>query len=131
MQAARDRTLFRSMEVGEGAPTLGSDDLGVRIKTDITPDNAGQVYPNAGGMSVAPDDPINLHRLHRPPSLGGSGTKPVWAIQRSTLPDTLVCRPDTKGPTKHAVIEPAMIMEFDVYVAAIEGTAPNWTMHSA
>lgn len=69
---------------------------------------------------------MNLHRMHRPASLGGSGTRPVWLIQRSFVPKDLTVRPDPKKPVVHAMIEPVETMMFDAFRTAIENTGPNW-----
>lgn len=126
-----DRVFFRAMASDGALPATGPADLGVRVGTDISPDLSGDVSPGQGGMSVAPDDPMNLHRLHRPAELGGSGRKPVWGITRDDLKDELHCRPDPRKPTKHAMIEPAMRMQVNDYELVLEDTAPKWGLWSA
>lgn len=116
------------MSANGAVPATGPEDLGVRIKIDIRPDSEGQVHPSTGGMSLGPDDPLNIHRIHRPLSLGGSGTKPVWAINRSALPTTLTIRHDPRKPHVHALLEPAAVMTVVDYVDKLEATAENWAI---
>src|SRR6266849_6521093 len=76
---ARGKILYRSMrDDPAGGPLVGptARTLGVRPHVDI-PVLVGQVRPNTGGMSVAPDHPGTLHPLRRPPAQGGSGKDPV------------------------------------------------------
>lgn len=124
--ARADRVFFRAMASNGAMPATGPADLGVRVGTDISPGPSGHVAPGQGGMSVAPDDPMNLHRLHRPEELGGSGSKPVWGIARQDLDEPLHCRLDPRKPARHAMIEPAAPMPFSQYQGALEATAPKW-----
>jgi hypothetical protein len=100
--------------------------LGVRPGTDI-PVNFGQVSPDTGGMSVAPDRPENLHRLRRPPKYGGTGKDPVWSIEVPLLGDELQFREDS---TTHGTIEPARIMRIDEFQQALIATKPHWKRQS-
>lgn len=126
MAATDDRVYFRSMAEDDGAPAFGEDDLGIRIGIDIKISAAGNVAATSGGMSIAPDDPMNLVRVHRPRSLGGTGSKPAWAILRSAIGGELVCRPDPRKPAQHAAMEPEHEMPFTDYLSALEATGPNW-----
>lgn len=53
--------VYRAMEEEDGQPKVGSEKnmLGVRVppnpRPDIVPDTNGNVQPNSGGMSVAPN----------------------------------------------------------------------------
>jgi hypothetical protein len=96
--------------------------LGVRTNVDI-PVVGGQVRPNTGGMSVAPDRLENLHRLRRPPAYGGNGKDPVWFMELHLLSVDLHFRLDS--PT-HGVIEPARIMLIDDLQKALEATKYYW-----
>ncbi len=120
------RALFREMAEDDGQPAVGAEDLGVRVGIDVTPDSAGMVPPHAGGMSVVPDDPRNLHRAHRPRSLGGTGSKPVWTATSSSFSDPLTYRPDARRPGQHGFIEPVERMLLDAYVAGLEKTRATW-----
>ena len=125
------RPLFREMAAEDGEPTLGPEDLGVRVGTDITPNGAGEVLTESGGMSVAPDDPFNLHRIHRPPSLGGTGTKPVWEISVHVISSPLTYRPDPRRPDKHGLVEPDAKVSLASYIAALEATVSDWVLAGA
>jgi len=107
-----------------GGPMVGptARSLGVRPSVDI-PVVVGLVYPDTGGLSVAPDRPENLHPLRRPPILGGSGKDPVWWIGTDHLGDNLRFRQDS--PT-HGVVEPARAMALDEFQKALEHTKPAW-----
>jgi hypothetical protein len=119
------RILFRAMrEDRAGGPMVGPSarTLGVRPQVDI-PVVAGQVRPNTGGMSVAPDHPGNLHPLRRPVALGGAGKDPVWYIAVTALGSDLQFRQDS---ATHGLIEPARTMALDDLQKALEATKPNW-----
>lgn len=123
------RVMFREMAADDaGGPANGPEDLGVRIGVDIRPDFNGNVHPGRGGMSVAPDDPMHLHPHHRPPSLFGTGTKPVWQVARSALPILLSFRPDPKKPALHGFVEPATEMLLLKYEGHLHETAPAWSI---
>jgi hypothetical protein len=108
-----------------GGPMVGASarTLGVRPQVDI-PVVGGQVSPNAGGMSVAPDRPENLHPLRRPPTYGGSGKDPVWYIDIDWLGGgDLQFRQDS---TTHGLIEPALNMSLDDLQQALGATRVYW-----
>jgi hypothetical protein len=119
------RILYRAMrEDPAGGPMIGptARTLGVRPNVDI-PVMAGQVGPNSGGMSVAPDRPDNLHPLRRPPGQGGLGKDPVWYISVDLLGGDLRFREDS---VTHGLVEPARIMTIDRLQKAIAATKPHW-----
>src|SRR6266545_1706182 len=71
----KGRMVYRAMrEDAAGGPAIGptARTLGVRPAVDV-PVSSGQVRPNTGGMSVAPDRPENLPFLRRPAAYGGAG----------------------------------------------------------
>jgi hypothetical protein len=84
---------------------------------------AGAVRPGTGGMSVALDDPGNLHPLRRPPAYGGSGKDPVWYIGVAALSGDLQFRADSVA---HGLIEPARTMPMDDFQKALEASKPFW-----
>ena len=120
------RQLFREMGEEDGIPALGPEDLGVRLGIDIRPDDTGMIWPETGGMSVVPDDPRHLHRAHRPRSLGGTGTKPVWKISEESVVDPLTYRPDPKRPGRHGFVEPLESIDVTTYTSCIDKTAGDW-----
>src|SRR6266568_9610454 len=103
--------------VGPSARTLG-----VRLNVDIVV-VAGQVQPGAGGMSVAPDRPENLHPLRRPPAYGGFGKDPIWCIAVASLGADLQFRQDTMT---HGLIEPARTMSIMELQNSLAATKANW-----
>ncbi|MCC7071013.1 MAG: hypothetical protein IT383_06815 [Deltaproteobacteria bacterium] len=112
------------MKALRGHPEIGPSArmLGVRGGIDI-PVERGLVRPGTGGMSVAPETPINLPRHRRPPGLGGSGKDPVWCIGQSCLGPSLRFRRDS--PT-HGVVEPSRVMTIGEYEAALAETLGGW-----
>jgi hypothetical protein len=127
--AVTDTQLFRAMEqANNGNPRIAPNHLGVRLGDDIEPDAKGNVRPNIGGMSVTPNDPMDLPLHRRPPELGGTSNRHVWWINDRKLPITLNYRPDPRSRT-HGFIEPSGVMSFNDYEAAITGTASNWTFY--
>lgn len=120
------RDLYRAMADDRGAPQVHPNHLGVRTTgrhIDIAADAHGDVYPNAGGMSVTPDDPINLPTHRKPPSLGGNSTRPVWLISSALIADRLATRQDRP---KHCLVEPSFPMALAAYESALAATAPQW-----
>lgn len=118
--------LYRGMkEDADGLPACGSTvrTLGVRVPRDIKPDPAGRVRPGTGGMSVAPDDPLNLQPHRRPRTLGGTGPDPVFFMAAEHPRPALQVRRDRPG---HALIEPSSAMEIAFYVHALHQTRPMW-----
>lgn len=125
-----DTQLFRAMarEVN-GNPRIAPAHLGIRIGTDIEPDDDGNVRPETGGMSVTPNDPMDLPQHRRPAELGGTGKWPVWWIHDGKLPVSLNYRPDPRSRT-HGFVEPSDLMRLENYQGSIEGTAPNWSLYA-
>lgn len=117
MQAAEDGYPI----LGAGTRTLGS-----RPGIDI-PVEDGHVKPEAGGMSVSPNYPMNLPQHRRPPPFGGTGRDPVFVIDDGDLGPALRHRPDPDGPSVHGFVEPRATMSFEDYQAAIWGTRESWT----
>ncbi|WP_217914993.1 hypothetical protein [Miltoncostaea marina] len=118
--------LFRAMADDGEQPIIGDEDLGVREGIDVRPDSAGVVGPGRG-MSVAPRTPRNLHINHRPASLDGTGTKPVWRIERERIDDPLAYR---QTSTKHGQIEPVTAVALSKYRCDLAATRDDWTLHA-
>jgi hypothetical protein len=100
--------------------------LGARPGIDIEFDDALYVEARSEGMSVAPDDPMNLDEHRRPPELQGSGKDPVWEIDDEDLGDGLLYRPDPRQPERHGFIEPAKRMKFEQYQGLLCGLRRRW-----
>jgi hypothetical protein len=122
--------LFRSMqEDGNGLPAPGCSarHLGVRPGFDVPavlPTDL--VQPGQGGMSVSPDDPMNLPYFRRPPTLQGTGKDPVWEIEVTRLGPDLVYRADP-NLAGHGFVEAARTMTLAEYEQALTATQPFWT----
>jgi hypothetical protein len=114
---------------GEGRPVCGPTGrtLGVRLEADIPIRQAGMVEPRTGGMSVALGDIQNLPIHRRPPEHGGIGPDPVWQIEESDLPSTLVLRPDPDDPSRHGFIEPTEPMPLSEYQQALAASRGFWS----
>ena len=124
-------SLFRSMKVDDGRPLLerSARALGVRIEgpdRDVEPDAEGDVHPQKGGMSVAPDDPLALQTHRRPPEFGGTGKDPVWQISDDTLPAALCFRRDAPS---HGLVEPRSTMPLIGYEDRLAETRDSWEPH--
>jgi hypothetical protein len=121
--------LFRAMkENARGMPQLGAGAriLGVRPGIDIPATlPTERVQPGQGGLSVSPNDPMNLPVYRRPVAFQGTGKDPVWMINEADLGADLVYRsaPHNAG---HGFIEPAKPMTVHEYQTAVQQTQPLW-----
>ena len=124
------------MDVDEdGRPMVGPFNWTLGVRSEGKPrdieviDIEGEKYveptpDRPRGMSVAPDDPMNLHPRHRPPDLGGTGSYPVWSITEGHLGPRLRFR---QTSATHGVIEPAERMSRHDYGEALNATRPDRT----
>lgn len=125
--------LFRSMtEATDGFPETGPSArlLGVRPGNTTMPDVAAVnpndlVYPGAGGMSVAPHDPMHLLKHRRPASLGGTGHDPVWLIDSEDLDPDLQFHQDSAS---HGVIEPSRPITLREFQDALARSRSRWKL---
>jgi hypothetical protein len=121
--------LFRSMREGpRGLPEIGPSarTLGVRAGIDVPEVDPGDlVQPGRGGMSVSPDDPVNLPEWRRPPKFGGVGRDPVWKITEAELGPYLGYRPDPSR-VGHGFVEPKRAMMLKEYQDALSLTQTFW-----
>lgn len=117
--------LYRAMAKDGDAPRLSdsSSGLGVREGHDLPVDEEGYVEPEAGGMSVTPEDPRLMRQSLRPRALGGTGRHPLWALDEGHLPADLSWRPHGEG---HGVVEPTQRTTFASYRTALQLTRPSW-----
>ena len=122
--------LFRAMrEAADGGPHLGasSRSLGARPGIDIPAlQDDDSVFPDQGGISVSPRDPVHLPFHRRPRSLGGCGVDPVWSIEAVDLGVDLVYRPDPDDPLRHGFIEPSHPIMLEAYQDALTQTRDRW-----
>jgi hypothetical protein len=117
--------LYRSMKTAaDGLPAVGPSarTLGIRPGVDCP---AADTRPGDGGMSVAPDDPMNLARIRRPGVFGGTGSDPVWYIESDDLGPDLIVRQDS--PT-HSLIEPAREVTASELQRLIAATRGRWKL---
>lgn len=117
--------MYRAMKEDENShpvitPTART--LGVRPEIDVNVADV-LVFPETGGMSVAPDDYRNLPEHRLPPSLGGTGKDPVWEFDTALMPAGLRFRQDR---TYHGLIEPRWSVTLDEFQFALAGTALDW-----
>jgi hypothetical protein len=123
---AQPREYFRTMDDDpDGGPRCGPDasQLGVRVPDDIQSDPQGYVHPRTGGMSTAADHPRHLPPHFRPRILpGGRSSLPVFGIRDDQLSASISVRLNKK----HALVEPASIMQLAAYQATLCQTRPNW-----
>jgi len=107
-----------------GGPAIGATarTLGVRPDDDI-PVVGGKVSNGTGGMSVAPDTPMNLPDHRRPPRFGGNGKDPVWGIDTRSLGADVVFRQDKSN---HGLFEPVREMLIDEFQQALADLVPMW-----
>jgi hypothetical protein len=120
--------LLRGMKSSGDSPVLGSSGrtLGARLGTDLSASPNGTVRPGTGGMSVAPESPMNLPEHRRPAECGGTGADPVWKISKDGLGPDLQYRPDPTNPTGHGFVEPVRPLSFQQYQQALHSTANSW-----
>lgn len=124
--------LFRGMkEDPDGLPRVErtARGLGVREDIDIPVDGSGYCSPREGGMSVAHDTLQNLPAHRRPPEHGGTGPDPVWELDETDLPSSLVYRED-EDLAGHGFIEPAFTMDLADYEDAIAATRSSWRINN-
>ena len=129
---------FRSMIPAEdGSPRLerSARGLGVRIPKDIQPDEHGNVLPQRGGMSVAPESLWNLPHHRRPRGMGRGSTGPdtdrVFSIGQLAIETAgLTIRPDPNRPRKHAFVEPPAPLQLENYEKRLSSTRKSWSVVS-
>jgi hypothetical protein len=137
--------IYRAMRADGDKPELGysASSLGVRVppdgSPDITPDENGVVYPDSGGMSVAPSwRRLPTHRIpkrlkSKAPDAIGSNSLFCWRMGdgpflKEALTGDLALSPDAGEDPAHGVVEPARAMPMSAYQAAIGATREQWTV---
>jgi hypothetical protein len=109
------------VQIGDGAR-----ELGVRAGVDVPARSADDfVRPGQGGLSVSPDDPMNLPSFRRPPEFQGVGKGEVWTLTTLDLGLDLSYRPDPASP-RHGFIEPVRPMQLSEYRQALALTRAHW-----
>lgn len=118
--------VYRAMKTDEkGKPIADSTARGLGVRpVDIPVDKDGNVHPNTGGMSVAPDTPQNLPDHRRPSTLpGGTGKDSACKLNTASLPESLRYVQDKKT---HGTIQPSKAMPLSDYQKALGSTAEHW-----
>ena len=139
--------VYRAMTPDGDVPKVGASAraLGVRVppdpNADITPNEAGNVGPERGGMSVAPAwRDLELHRIprrleHIVPDATGSNKDQCWKMgegpfSEAAVGSQLTLRPDeaVNGEVVHGVIGPTSVMSLQRYQTALAATRDEWTV---
>jgi len=111
-------------EKPEVGPTSRS--LGARPGIDVAAVNPDDLIgPGVGGMSVSPDNPLNLPAYRRPPAFQGTGRDPVWTLSVADLGPDLIYHPDPSNPG-HGFLEPARRMTVAEYQRALAQSRELW-----
>jgi hypothetical protein len=125
--AGTPQRIYRAMKADGHQPAITpgkTKGIGVRPR-DIVADEDGNVHPGTGGMTAAPNDPMNLARPFRPVALGGRSQDDLWEFDPGDLPDTLEYVLDSET---HGVIAPARTMSYDDYCKELAATCANWRL---
>ncbi len=121
--------LYRAMkESAEGLVEVedSARALGVRPGVDVPARNADEIVrPGEGGLSVSPDDPLNLPAFRRPPDFQGVGKDELWTLTASELGPDLAYRPDPAS-ARHGFIEPPRPMTLAEFRQALARTQKRW-----
>ena len=125
--------LYRAMiEDVDGKPKVGRSarELGVRAGDKAPHNDVDAISPNdvvfpIKGLSVSPDDPMNLEKHRRPVSLGGIGKDPVWVIDEIDLGPDLIFVHDS---LTHGYIAPRVPMTLAQYEKALELLRDRWRL---
>lgn len=138
------RTIFRCMKRepnNSQKPKCGPNRSSLGAKIGIPPPPAGQdmkefdiwedfngcLHPASGGMSVAPDSPMNLPLSRRTKKWDGlaPGNFEVFKLEVNNLPESLALRLDTQT---HGVVEPVVSCKSSVFQSELCSTKPNWSV---
>ena len=128
--------LFRAMITdADGKPKVGpaATMLGVRAgpitpPADVIAFSQNDLVGPGSGMSVAPNNPMNLTVFRRPTDLGGTGKNPVWVIETEGLGSILQFRFDM--PPRHGLIEPSKQMTLFEFQMALAMTKNEWMRYN-
>jgi len=123
-------------QTNDGLPEVAATarSLGVRVPTDIAPDEAGDVHPGPQGMSVSPDlVSLPLHRIPKRLAylrLGAIGPDAdvVWSFgdgwfMAGPFASRLALVPDKPS---HGFVGPDATTRLSEYEAALAATQTGW-----
>jgi len=123
-------SLYRTMRAdADGRPTVGRSArmLGVRVEgphADVVLDDAGQVLPGRGGMSVTVDDPAQMAPARRPRWLGhGLSEDRLFALPAPAVGGALTVRMNRGA---HGLVEPTQPRPLVAYEVDLAATRPKW-----
>jgi hypothetical protein len=113
-------------------PRLGrsASRLGVRVfreRVNDLPVHEGYVQPNDGGLSVTPDDPLQMPPQFLPPPYG-TGDDPVWTLSEDDLGPDLAFKADRRR-TFHGFIEPSRRMRLEEFERALSELRSKWQLY--
>jgi hypothetical protein len=135
--------IYRVMLNIDDKPVIGdtASRLGVRVNIDIHADQSGNVRPETGGMSVAPDIralparlvPSRLRNII--PGAIGKDENAVWSTGSGpfiggAVTSMLELRIDPRND-HHGFVEPADVMSLDQYQTALAATRDAWAIDEA
>lgn len=132
--------IYRAMQASESGPETGSSKkmLGAKAGTergdDIAPTPDGRVFPETGGMSVAPSwRDLPAYRIprrlkHLFPAATGKNEMECWCMGIGPFEDAAVStdlnlRVDSGS---HGVVEPSREMPLPTYQDALAQTQNQW-----
>jgi hypothetical protein len=124
-------------QASNARPEIGTTarSLGVRIPTDIAPDETGHVHPGPHGMSVAPDlVSLPLHRIPKRLAylrLGAIGPDAdvVWSFGQGPFVSGPFAPRLTLLPNRpnHGFVAPDTKLMLSDYKIALAATQPGWS----
>lgn len=95
---------------------------------DIAPDDAGNVVPGTGGMSVAPTSMWDVPHHRRPRAMGRGASGPAQDRVYAIDPVAIMNEPlDVRQQSAvHSFVEPSVKMRLAAYETALASTRTSW-----
>lgn len=132
--------VYRSMKADGELPLVAQSAVGLGVRPDdIKVDASGDVQPNSGGMSVAPEWRSLPHwriprrLLPRCHKATGRDELVCWRwgegeFQDDSISSLLVLRVDAPG---HGLVEPVRVVSLADYRSALADTRSDWSVDEA
>jgi hypothetical protein len=118
--------LYRSMVAHpDGMPVFVGTPRGLAMDGNVLFGRDGTVSPGTGGLTVCHEAPSRLPAHRRPPSHGGTGPDPIWAIDSDDLPGRLTHRADSGRP-ELGFLEPTEPISLFLYEDGLLSTRKRW-----